>query len=263
MIAFAPAKINIGLRIIGKRGDGFHDLESYLYPVPLYDILEITPSEQDELIQTGISSHASIADNIVFKAVMLLRQAHEIPSVKIHLHKKIPVEAGLGGGSSDAVATLKLLVSTFGLNISEDDMQGYAKELGSDCLFFIKNRSGKITGRGEHISINELSLKGKYVVIVVPEFSINTAMAFKRIVTFNATPLPKWEPDCFSGLTNDFEDSLGKEKLIIDDIKGWMLKQGAVYTSMSGSGSAVFGIFNQKIHQRMNSSYFQWIGQWQ
>ena len=260
MIVFAPAKINIGLRITGKRNDGLHSLESYLYPVPLYDILEMIPSTKDELIQTGISSHTSIADNIVFKAVRLLRQNFNIPQIKIHLHKQIPIESGLGGGSSDAVAVLKMLNTFFKLKVSEEKMYDYAQILGSDCPFFLKGSAARITGRGEHINSIDMLLKGKYVMIIKPDFSISTSKAFGRIVQFNTTPLPQWESDSFKGLSNDFEDILGKEKRSIDNIKSWMQKQGAIYTSMSGSGSAVFGIFTYRVLIKYNSSYFQWVG---
>jgi len=260
MIVFAPAKINMGLRIIGKRNDGFHHLESYLYPVPLYDILEMLPSTKDELIQTGINSHTSIADNIVFTAVRLLRQDYQIPYLRIHLHKQIPVESGLGGGSSDAVAVLKMLDTFFKLSISEEQMYEYAKTLGSDCPFFIKGIAAKITGRGEYVTTCNVSLKGRYVMIIKPDFSISTSKAFSRIIQFNTVALPKWESHSFSGLSNDFEDVLGEEKRTIDKIKGWMREQGAVYTSMSGSGSAVFGIFDKRVDLPFHASYFQWVG---
>jgi len=263
MIAFAPAKINIGLRIVNKRTDGFHNLESYLYPVPLYDLIEILPSVEDEFVQTGLDTQTSISNNIVFKAVLLMRETVKIPPVKIHLHKQIPVKSGLGGGSSDAVSTLKLLNELFSLNSSSVDMQQYAEALGSDCPFFLKSTAAKITGRGEHIMPVDFSLAGKYIVIIKPDFSISTAKAFSDIKTFNINSLPNLKGEQLTIFTNDFENSMDKEQIWIQEIKDFLIANGAVYTSMSGSGSAVFGIFKDEINISFNAAYFHWIGRLQ
>ncbi len=263
MIALAPAKINIGLRIVNKRADGFHNLESYLYLVPLYDIIEILPSDKDELIQTGFDTQTGLADNLVFKAVLKVREHHIVPALKIHLHKQIPIKSGLGGGSSDAVATLKLLNSLFSLNLSSEKMQEYADALGSDCPFFLKGSAAKVTGRGECISPVDKSLVDKYIVIIKPDFSISTVQAFAQVKNYNKNPLSDWEEGDFSLFTNDFEKYLGKNQLIVQEIKDFFKANGAIYTSMSGSGSAVFGIFHKKVNISFNTAYFHWIGRLQ
>ena len=263
MIALAPAKINIGLRIIHKRTDGFHNLESYLYPIPLYDLIEVLPSNKDELIQTGIETQACLADNMVFKAVLKVREHYTVPPLKIHLHKQIPIQSGLGGGSSDAVATLKILNSLFSLNLSGDRMQKYAEALGSDCPFFLKASAAKISGRGEHINPIEMSLAGKYIVIIKPDFAISTAHAFAQVKSYNESPLSGWEEGNLNLLTNDFENYMGKNQAIVQEVKDFFKANGAIYTSLSGSGSAIFGIFHKKVNIPYNTTYFHWSGRLQ
>ena len=266
MIAFAPAKINIGLRIINKRKDGFHNLESYLYPVPLYDIIEILPSNtsntshKDELVQTGIKTHTSLADNLVYKAVLKVREHYTIPPLKIHLHKQIPIQSGLGGGSSDAVSILKMLNSLFSLNLSCDKMQEYTESLGSDCPFFLKASAAKVTGRGEYISSIDRSLAGKCIVIIKPDFSISTVDAFAQVKAYTKNPLRSWQAGNLNSFTNDFEKHLGENQLIVQEVKDFLKANGAIYTSMSGSGSAIFGIFDKKVNISYNTAYFHWIG---
>ncbi|MCK5776915.1 MAG: 4-(cytidine 5'-diphospho)-2-C-methyl-D-erythritol kinase [Bacteroidales bacterium] len=269
MITFAPAKINIGLRIVNKRKDGFHNLESYLYPIPLYDIIEVLPSNtsntsnKDELIQTGIETHTCLADNLVYKAVLKVREHDTVPPLKIHLHKQIPIQSGLGGGSSDAVATLKILNNLFSLNLSGDRMQKYAEALGSDCPFFLKSSAAKISGRGEHINPIEMSLAGKYIVVIKPDFSMSTAHAFAQVKNYSKSPLSDCKAGNFNSLTNDFENYLGKNQLIVQEVKNFLKVNGAIYTSMSGSGSAIFGLFQQKVNIRFNTAYFHWSGRLQ
>ena len=264
MIAFAPCKINIGLRIHSKREDGFHNLESYFYPIPLYDILEIHNSSFDELVQTGIISTMKMEDNLVYKAILLLRKTYFFPPVKIHLHKQIPFQAGLGGGSSNAIACLKLLSSFFKLNIPNSIMMKMALVLGSDCPFFINAGAAKIAGRGENITPIDLSLSGKFMMIIKPNFSIDTKEAFQNNKWNNTQPLAnilkielsQWQNE----YSNDFENILEKTHPEIKKIKSQLIEHGAIYASLSGSGSTVFGIFETRKYIEFDPSYFTWFG---
>lgn len=182
MIVFPNAKINLGLFITEKRTDGFHNLESLFLPIPLCDILEMTPStEETSLICTGLSSDIPTEKNIVYKAWKLLQVAHGIGNVHIHLHKIIPSGAGMGGGSSDGSFMLKALNELFDLNLDSTQLEDYAAQLGSDCPFFIKNKAALVTGRGELVQPVDFNLKGKYLTIVNPGIHIATAQAFRGI----------------------------------------------------------------------------------
>lgn len=264
MISFAPAKINIGLSVFEKRLDGFHNLESILYPVPLYDIIEIRKNDKDELIQTGIFSTNTMEQNLAYQAVLLIRKHYFVPSVKIHLHKQIPVQAGLGGGSSNAASVLKLINSQFNLQIPNEEMHQFALELGSDCPFFIEGKAAKISGKGDLINPIGLSLQHLFIMIAKPSFSINTSDAFQRLKTKKSNPLleisieeiKKW-PHQF---INDFEVGLAINHPEIKKIKETFLKNGALYASLSGSGSAVYGLFHSLPKIKINSSYFNWTG---
>ncbi len=264
MIVLAPCKINIGLRVLDKRNDGFYNLDSYLYPIPLYDIIEISKTDKDELIQTGIISTSKQEDNLVYKAIQIMRKYYSFPFVKIHLHKQIPIEAGLGGGSSDAISTIKIINSYFQLNISQVKMLEMALVLGSDCPFFIKAIPSQIKGKGEIISSLDISLAGKYIMLVKPSFSISTTEAFKEIETNKREGLPninKVDIENWTAVfTNDFEISLEKKFTEITQIKNKLLEHGAIYASLSGSGSTVFGIFNSVKNIPFNDTYFTWFG---
>lgn len=267
MIAFAPCKINIGLHVLEPRGDGYHNIESYFYPVPLYDILEIKRSNKNMLVQTGIVATPKHEDNLVFRALKLAQKNYPISSVKIHLHKQIPVQAGLGGGSSDAVATLKIVDRLFNLNIPDEKMHEMALELGSDCPFFIKARAAKVMGRGEMILDSDLSLQGMYIVIIKPSFSMQTQNAYESMKSMDKNHIPsisiqniaKWQ----QRFRNDFEQVFKSTNGKIEEIINYLLKQGAVYASLTGSGSAVYGIFATPQNIRFNSSYFTWMGRLQ
>ncbi|NOR87963.1 MAG: 4-(cytidine 5'-diphospho)-2-C-methyl-D-erythritol kinase, partial [Bacteroidales bacterium] len=196
-----------------------------------------------------------------------VRECYSVPSLKIHLHKQIPTESGLGGGSSDAVQVLQLLKAHFKLNISKERMWKMALELGSDCPFFIEGQAARVQGKGEVISPISLSLKGKYILMIKPEFSISTSDAFSKIIPHNSQVLNEeylkdinqWQ----AHFVNDFEKVIGLQHPEIINIKEILLKNGAVYASLSGSGSAVYGIFNQLPTLRFPSDYFYWAGQLQ
>ncbi len=253
MICFPNGKINLGLKVRSKRQDGFHNIESIFYPIPLCDSLEFIQSGSNTSLRvTGNNIKSGMEDeNIILRALKLISENYEIPPLKIHLHKNIPDGAGLGGGSSDATFMLMLLNNCFALNISHEGLYEYALELGSDCPFFLWNKPALVTGRGEKISPLDFDLKGYYLVIVTPADRISTAEAFSKIKT-NDDPFPlekiiqkktsKWK----DLIHNDFETSLGTEHSIVNVVKQQLYKDGAVFCSMSGSGSSVFGLFEQK-----------------
>lgn len=255
MIVFPKAKINLGLRITGKRNDGYHDIETVFYPVGLCDALEFVasdnPLKEDILTVTGIKAGIENDDNIVFKTTRLLRKKYTLPFLKIHLHKVIPVGAGLGGGSSDAAYLLKTINKCFGLQIHEEDLKAKALELGSDCPYFIEGQPSFATGRGEILEPIKHILSGYYLVLLNPGVGINTREAYqncspelqeKSLLKLIDQPLINWK----ELIINDFEDYSCKKYRIIGKMKEVLYRSGALFSSMSGSGSSVYGIFLHK-----------------
>jgi len=234
MVAFPPCKINLGLSIIRKRADAYHDIETIFYPVPWTDILEVIPSDKFVFTATGNAIPGKEEDNLCVRAHKILNA----PPAKIHLHKIIPAGAGLGGGSSDAAWTLRLLNDVFELKHSKEDLKNYAAQLGSDCAFFIENRPMLGTGRGEILTPVDVDLKGKFIVIIKPDVHVSTTEAYAGVVPKERKPGSEW--------TNDFEESVFRKHPILASIKSTLYEAGASYASMSGSGSAVFGIFSQQ-----------------
>ena len=262
MIAFPNIKINLGLSITEKRPDGYHNLETVFYPVALEDALEIRTlpkaslseaslSEADKKItlhQHGMEIAGTPEDNLVAKAYSLLDKEFHLPPVEIHLYKHIPSGAGLGGGSSDAAFMLKLLNEQFHLNLSEEQLEIYAATLGADCAFFIKNKPVYAEGIGNIFSPIELSLRGYQIMIVKPDVFVSTREAFANIHPHHPEypvkevirrPVAEWKDT----LINDFEASVFPQHPVIGEIKEELYNQGALYASMSGSGSSVFGLF--------------------
>jgi 4-diphosphocytidyl-2-C-methyl-D-erythritol kinase len=272
MIVFPNSKINLGLRILRKRNDGHHDLETVFYPVPLTDIFEITTYKDHErtpvipFTTSGLPIETDTLSNLCSKAYKLLkRDFPELPHVQMHLHKVIPAGAGLGGGSADAAFTLKLLNEKFNLGLSTPELIDYAFQLGSDCPFFIINKPCFATGRGEFLEgINPVLLSYK-LVIINPGIHINTGQAFRHIIPaipdrsvkeIILGPIEKWKDE----LKNDFEKSAFKQYPEIVNIKDQLYIAGAIYASMSGSGSTVYGIFpkQKKIQLSFPSHYYMW-----
>ncbi|WP_304408040.1 4-(cytidine 5'-diphospho)-2-C-methyl-D-erythritol kinase [Bacteroides acidifaciens] len=252
MIVFPNIKINLGLSITEKRPDGYHNLETVFYPVALEDALEIRAlPEADKKItlhQYGMEITGNPEDNLVAKAYSLLDKEFHLPPVEIHLYKHIPSGAGLGGGSSDAAFMLKLLNGHFHLNLSEEQLEIYAATLGADCAFFIKNKPVYAEGIGNIFSPIELSLKGYQIMIVKPDVFVSTREAFANIHPHHPEypvkevirrPVAEWKDT----LINDFEASVFPQHPVIGEIKQELYNQGAIYASMSGSGSSVFGLF--------------------
>jgi 4-diphosphocytidyl-2-C-methyl-D-erythritol kinase len=262
MIVFPNCKINLGLHILQKRADGFHDLETVFYPLALQDALEIVqnplPASTIQFNTTGLKIDSSAESNICFTAYQLLKKDFpELPSIKMHLHKAIPSGAGLGGGSSDGAFTLMLLNKKFNLGLSEEQLIDYALQLGSDCPFFIKNKPCYATGRGERLEEIALNLSHYKIALVNPQIHIHTGKAFSKITPSNQRacikeiiqqPVEKWK----ELLKNDFEEVVFAEYPEVKTIKEELYKQGAGYASMSGSGSTVYGLFEKNTQLQLN-----------
>ena len=243
----------MGLSVKGKLPDGFHTIESIMYPVPLNDILEIiiSPKGKYSFHTSGLEIPGNPDNNLVVKAYRLLQKDFDLPAVEIHLHKSIPMGAGLGGGSSDGAFTIKLLNSLFNLQLNNVEMRNYASKLGSDCPFFIENRPVLATGKGDVFENIEIDLTGYNFVIVKPGIHIDTAEAYSMIKPAqNKTSLKEIvgePPEKWKGLLkNDFERPVFQRYPAIKEIKDKLYEMGALYASMSGSGSAVYGIFKER-----------------
>ncbi|WP_343704773.1 4-(cytidine 5'-diphospho)-2-C-methyl-D-erythritol kinase [Chitinophaga sp.] len=249
MVLFPNCKINLGLHVLQKRSDGFHDLETVFYPLPLYDALEIVTAEEPIFSHSGIEIPGDEGNNLCRKAYELLKQDFpQLPAVHIHLHKNIPIGAGLGGGSSDGAFTLRILNTRYNLGLSTAQLEAYAARLGSDCPFFIRNAPCLARGRGELITPLQLDLSQWSFLLVHPCIHINTGWAFGQLTPgAPALPLEKvdWAnvPAWKEQLVNDFETPVFAAYPVIGGIKEKMYRHGAVFAAMSGSGSAVVGIF--------------------
>lgn len=252
MLVFPNAKINLGLNITEKRPDGYHNLETIFYPIPVEDALEVNilqgRIEKYRLHQAGLEIAGEAENNLVVKAYKLLDKDFHLPPVDIHLFKHIPSGAGLGGGSADAAFMLKLLNDKFDLKLKDETLEGYAASLGADCAFFIKNKPTYAEGIGNIFSPLQLSLKGYQLWLVKPDIFVSTRDAFSKIKPHQPDmslkeiiqlPVKEWK----ERMINDFEESVFPQFPVIGDIKEEMYRQGALYASMSGSGSSVYGIF--------------------
>ncbi len=251
MLCFPNAKINIGLNILDKRSDGFHNLESIFYPIPLCDSLEIIKSKNFQFTTSGLEITGNPDDNLIIKAYTLLREDFDLEPVSIHLHKVIPMGAGLGGGSSDATHTLVLLNQIFELNLTKISLLEYAQKLGSDCPFFIENSPQYVRGRGELLADSKLNLDGYYIKLINPGIHISTAEAFANVKPLNdikgldTITKENFESklDC---LQNDFQEGITLLHPKIGEIIEELKDEGAIYVAMTGTGSTVYGVFNSK-----------------
>jgi 4-diphosphocytidyl-2-C-methyl-D-erythritol kinase len=220
-----------------------------MYPVSLCDALEITTSSETRMSLSGFPITGPIEDNLVYRAYCLLKKRFQLPLVRIHLHKAVPAQSGLGGGSSDAAFMLNMLNDLFELKLVKEELQDLSLEMGSDCPFFITNRPANSSGRGEILEETDLNINDYFICIVKPDVYISTSEAYRnipinpctrKIADITKMPVEKWK----NYLTNDFEDFAFKRYPVIKDIKESLYKEGAIYASMSGSGSAVYGIFS-------------------
>lgn len=251
MVSFPPCKINLGLHILNKRPDGYHNLETCFFPVPWTDILEVILADVFAFSCSGYRIPGIPEENLCVKAYALLKQDFDLGPVKIHLHKITPTGAGLGGGSADAAHTLKLLNEIFQLKLTPEKLMRCAAELGSDCAFFIQDHAMLGTQRGEVLAGISVQLNAKYLVLVKPNIHVSTAEAYAGICARQPeqsiqhiihSPVTAWK--CL--LKNDFEESVFKKYPAVKSIKEKMYSLGAMYASMSGSGSTVFGIFESE-----------------
>jgi len=257
MIAFANAKINLGLFVTERRADGYHNLESIFLPVSLCDVVEAIRTDGDDIVFTtqGRSIDGDPETNLCVRAYRLLQRDFKLGGVEATMLKNVPIGAGLGGGSSDGAHMLKLLNAIFNLELSSEQLQSYAAQLGSDCPFFIENKPCYVHGRGELLEPIELPLKGQHVVIIHPGIHVSTAEAYRGIVPkpapFNLRQLSELPKEQWQQVvTNDFEVTVCKEHPGIAEMINQLLEAGAWYARMSGSGSAVYGFFDAPVELR-------------
>jgi len=263
LISFPNCKINLGLHITRKRDDGFHDIQTVFYPFQVKDALEITTENSTEpLTISGLPIPGETSNNLCIRAYHLLkRDFPELPAIKIYLHKAIPMGAGLGGGSADGAFMLTLLNEKFGLKLSTDRLLDYSLQLGSDCPFFIINKPCFATGRGEMLETVPINLSNYSWVLVQPEEQVNTAWAFSEVTPAQPQkalkeivmqPVETWKVM----LTNDFESPVFRHYPALKEIKDNLYESGAIYASMTGSGSCVYGIFPKgKVPSTISSMY--------
>ena len=261
MIVFPCAKINLGLNIVSKREDGYHNLETVFYPIPLYDALEIKYMEEKfpsdtacDLKVTGNAVDCDEQKNLVVKAYHILAADYQLQRIHTHLYKHIPSQAGLGGGSSDAAFMIRLLDERFRLNIGNPEMERYAARLGADCAFFIEAEPAYAEGIGDVLMPADGpdgNLQGYYLCVVKPDVAVSTKEAYSAITPKKPAkscrdivrqPIETWKEE----LVNDFEEPIFKMHPELEAIKQKLYDQGAVYASMSGSGSALYGIFKEE-----------------
>lgn len=267
MLLFPNAKINIGLNITNKRPDGFHNIQSIFYPIGLCDALEVIENTDKNappvtITFSGIDIPSTINDNLCVKAYYIVNSDYPLPNIKIHLHKHIPIGAGLGGGSADAAFFLRLLNDKFELGLAWGELHNYARQLGSDCSFFITNNPAYVQGKGEQYETISLSLNAYHIVLIYPHIHINTAKAYSGVKP--ATPTRSLEEDILLPVEewkhyihNQFEDTVFPQFPKLKKIKEQLYNYGAVYAAMSGSGSTVYGIFKEKINlQEQFKEYF-------
>jgi len=268
MVRFPNAKINLGLKVPGKRDDGFHEIETIMYPVGLNDAVEIVKSQDNpfNLTTSGLAMPGPVQSNLCAKAFALMQQEYDIPNIEIHLHKFIPMGAGLGGGSSDAAFVLRMINEMFELNLDYQTLQDLAAGLGSDCPFFIENKPAVARGRGELLETIQLSLSDFHLLVIKPPVHIQTREAYANIQTAShqgsildiiKQPIDEWR----EVLDNDFESYAFKKHPELASIKSKLYEQGAKYASMSGSGSALYGLFSKDPSiDNFDNQYFMWKG---
>jgi len=268
MIVFPNCKINLGLKIINKREDGYHNIDTIFYPVGLKDILEVVEAEDGDFSFTsgGIHIEGDSGKNLCVKAYHLMKDKYNIPAVKIYLQKTIPYGSGLGGGSSDATFTIQLINEIFNLKLNSNDLLDMANQLGSDCAFFIHNKPVMACERGNVFKNIPLTLKGYYIWIIFPGIQISTAEAYSHVAfansrnfyrNFNKMDISEWR----RYLSNDFEAYAFNKYPVLNEIKGKLYSAGAEFALMSGSGSAIYGLFSKKPDlDQIRLDNYMWLG---
>lgn len=269
MKTYPCAKINLGLYVTERRTDGYHNLETVFYPIPLRDELEVEQADLDELLIEGIPVAGNTEDNLVMRVVRKLREeGHPIPPLRIRLRKNIPSGAGLGGGSSDAAYMMTMLNDMFRLGLSTEEMERSVSRLGADCAFFVKSRPVLAHGIGDQFTPISLDLSSWYILLVKPDDFISTREAYQgvhpqqpqhKLAESILCPVEKW-PEL---VENDFESSVFPLHPIVADIKQRLYDGGALYAAMSGSGSSVFGLFRERPSETFVDSFaphFTFVG---
>ncbi len=257
MITFPNAKINIGLNITEKRVDGYHNLETIFYPIEVCDTLEFI-EEETKFTCSGLNIDGESDNNLIMKAYRLLKEEFDLPAINIHLHKAIPMGAGLGGGSADAAFMLKMLNEEFNLGLSPNELEEKAAKLGADCAFFIKNKPTLAKGIGNVFEPTTINLSGYHIVLIKPDVHVSTAEAYGGCKPQRWTtpleeaikrPISEWK-DC---IFNDFEKTVFVAHPELATIKEMLYNKGAVYAAMSGSGSTIYGIFDKEIEHNITT----------
>jgi len=251
MLIFPNAKINIGLNITERRADGYHNLETIFYPLGIKDALEIVEADELTFESSGLEIPGTAEDNLCVKGYHLLKKDFDVPPVEIHLHKHIPIGAGLGGGSADAGFFIRLMNQKFELGLNDDRMMDYARQLGADCAFFIKNEPVFAFEKGDEFEPVKLDLSKYHIALVMPPVHVSTAEAYRGVkpapveyslMELVQEPVANWK----KFIKNDFEVSVFRDHPEIRGVKAALYEAGALYASMSGSGASVFGIFEQQ-----------------
>lgn len=252
MITFANAKINIGLQVLHRRDDGYHELETVFYPLKIFDVLEVVEAPETRLIPSGLPIPGNGQDNLCLKAYYLLQREYDLPPVQIYLHKTIPIGAGLGGGSADAAFLLKLVNEKFNLGLSESELMRYALQLGADCSFFIHNKPVLATGIGDVFKDITVDLSPYRLIVIKPTIHVSTKEAYsavtpdsrgRQLAAAIALPVEEWR----DAIVNDFEAGIFSKHPQIKALKTLLYEQGAIFAAMSGSGSSVYGLFKEKV----------------
>ncbi len=267
MVGFANAKINIGLHILSRRSDGYHDIETVFYPLyGLRDVVEVVQSRSTDIVNTGLVVDVPLEKNLVYRAYKMLKQDYNLGHVMFYLHKVVPMGAGLGGGSSDAAQALVLLNKEFDLGFGDVELHNYARRLGADCSFFIYNKPMIARGIGDVLEPVDLNLENYNIVVVKPVFSIGTAEAYSMVeprerdislVELVNRPVEEWR----DFVVNDFENALFPKYPQLVEIKQRLYDLGAIYVSLSGSGSAIYGIFNDVVNIEPLEADYQFVWQ--
>ena len=259
MICFPNIKINLGLHVINRRADGFHNIESVFFPVNCCDMLEVieeSSSSNGDIVftSTGLVVDGDAENNLIVRAYKLLHASYNLPAVRVHLHKLIPMGAGLGGGSSDAAWMIRLLNQKFEIGLSIEQMEEHAAKLGSDCAFFIRNEPAYLFGKGHELEPYQIDLKGYYIVLLYAGVHSNTALAYSNVSprgelsskdslkSLLNLPVAEWKDH----IVNDFEKGVFGKFPELSNLKQHLYQSGAVYASMSGSGSALFGLYTKR-----------------
>lgn len=260
MIKKSYCKINIGLNVLSRRADGFSEIQTVMYPIRgIYDLIEMLPATRFEFSSGGIKVDCPDEKNLCVMAYDLMRRLYDLPPVELHLDKRIPFGAGLGAGSANAAAVIGLCNELFELHLSGDTMRGVASQLGSDTAFFVDNVPAVASGRGEILEPIELDLSGLYLYMIKPDVGVSTAEAYRSVVPHNPSiysreaiqlPIEQWR----EAVVNDFEEPIFDKIPLLAQIKAEMYVRGALFSSMSGSGSTVYGLFKNR--PLLNNSHF-------